>query len=133
MLKKYLLQLIDAKISLPTFLWVFSSVAIAVYILLNADLISLTPFGKHLILGVMPWASIIIVGDILCLIGMFVKSPRWPLVYVGSFASFCMWTFANISLIAIGGINIALAWTIPYLFTYAYLFLAAGLGFFKRE
>lgn len=130
---KILLKIINARVSVPSFMWVLSSLVVACYIFhVHAEL-ALTPFGQKLILGPLYWSVTLVVSDLICLIGMIVLSNKIPLVRIGAIVSFMMWVFGNLSIYQVAGWNLIMAWTVPYIFQYAYMFLAASQGVFKKN
>ena len=132
-LLKIMLNILNAKISLPTYLWVLSSLVIAVYVIWNIDLVRVTPFAQKLPVDAAVWSISLALGDTLCLIGMMIRHPRIPIVRYAAFLSFLCWLFGNLSFLLTGGWLIVVWVTGWYNLMYAYLFLAASLGMFKRK
>ena|SRR6478609_3336030 len=132
-MKARILKLINAKVTLPTYLWVCSSLFLAFYLYFHADLFHLTPFAHHLPIDSDLWLSLLILGDITCLVGMVVRSAKLPIVRAGAFLSFSCWLFGNIALLATGGWLLVVWVTMWYNLMYAYLYLGASLGVFARK
>lgn len=105
---------------------------LAIYILVHHTEVAVTPFGKHLFFGPLYWSIFLLVGDSITLAGILFRPP-FPVVRIGSMISFAMWTFANVGIYAIAGINLLLAWTIPIQVMYVYLWLAAAVGSFRKK
>lgn len=121
--------MIDSKITVPTYLFILSSLLLGVIGLVGAfqTEVSSSPFATRLLLDILPWSVLLTVGNLLVLMGILIKS-RFS-VQVGSMLAFCMWVFGSISFCLTGQFTTFLVITLPYLIFFAYIYLAA---FFRK-
>lgn len=118
-------SVINAKYSVPTWLWVIASIFVALAITGVAifDPLSATEF-----LDALPWGGLLI-GPLLTgaggltMLGMIlnrVKYVKW-----GSFASFCIWVFVGFAFFTTGGFLNFVILPLPMLCFWAYKYLAS--------
>lgn len=128
-MNRLLRRIIEANITVPTYLFISSSLLLGIIALLGAfqPEVSGSPFATKLALDLLPWALILTVGNLLVLIGVIIRSRLS--VQIGAMLAFCMWVFGSISFCLTGQIPTFLVVTLPYLLFFAYIYLAA---FFRR-
>ena len=128
-----MLKVINARYSIPTWLWVFASLALAVivgiYALIDPDRVA--PFLNPLPFDGWIWVPTLVIGSLLTMFGMarnMVKTIR-----VGAFFSFVMWIFGAISFgLTEGGFANVIIFAAPMLMVYAYIYLATYVRDFPR-
>lgn len=126
-MRQRLLAIVNAKYTVPTWLWNISSTALAAVVLLwsltnpSADL---DAFTSSLILNGVLWSALLVFGGILAGIGMAANIPWF--VRTGAMLNFCMWIFGTIAFAGAGGVNVII-FSLPVLIYYAYLYLASFL------
>lgn len=120
-----LYRIVNAKYSLPTWLWVFASffvgVIVLIYSLTNPALI--IEFTKTLPFHGLAWSPLVVIGSLLTMVGMG-RANEW-LVRKSSILNFCLWVFGAVSFYAAGGIGNVLIFGAPMLIFWAYTYLAA--------
>jgi hypothetical protein len=127
-----LIRFVNAKYSLPSWLWAIASTivgaAIVAYAIFNPAV--LTEFVKYLVLDGWIWGPVLTLGGLIAMIGMAKDWARW--VRVGAFSSFCMWIFGSIAFFFTGGIVNVLIFAGPMLVFWAYKYLASYVREFPR-
>lgn len=128
-MSRLLRRIIEADITVPTYLFILSSLALGIMALMGAfrPEVSNSPFATKLALDLLPWSLVLTIGNLLVLIGVMVRSRLS--VQVGAMLTFCMWVFGSISFCLTGQIPTFLVVTLPYLLFFAYIYLAA---FFRK-
>lgn len=121
-----MLSLINAKYSLPTWLWVMMSgfFAVLVAVLTFTDPELAQPFVRELPFNGWLWTPLTILGSLMVMVGMALD--RVTILRAGTFLSFLMWIFGGISFGAQpdGRFNVILI-IIPILLVHAYIYLAS--------
>lgn len=130
-LRLVLVRLINARFSLPTWLWAFASVAFG-YIVFSyalsrdpriADFASALPFG-----GVV-WGSLLILAGLCSMFSMAFGSKHGQ--QAGSMGSFILWIFGAISFAQDGFADVVI-FAGPMLVFWAYKYLATFVREFPR-
>lgn len=127
-MKNALLKIIDAEVSVPTWILLFISTGIAavmaVYIVTRPE--QLAAFNNALLIfdGVL-WASLLTIACVMTGIFLSVRNHKWSSYC--SFASFCLWVFGALSFWAIGSPATVVLLVLPLLVFHAYLFLGPVL------
>ena len=123
--RERLRRIIDAKYSVPTWLWVLASTGfgavILFYLLTNPALV--VPFTQYLPFHGWSWAPLLTGGGLLTMIGMAKDWVRF--VRVGSFLSFTMWIFGSTTLYLTGGVANLIIFAGPMLILWAYTYVAS--------
>ena len=126
-------RLINARYSLPSWLWVFVSAfvgaAVSAYALLDPDgeakpFLDALPFYGKL------WGPLLVLFALCSVIGMAKNSRRF--VQVGSMGSFCLWIFGSIAFYITGGIVNTVLLAVPLLVFWAYKYLATYVREYTR-
>lgn len=125
-----LIAIVNAKYSVPTWLWVICSTAAALIILIGsltlpAAAIAADPFLNALPINGTLWGGALAGAGFTNMYGM--KTRRTRLVGYTSFLCFCLWVFGGIALAASGLAN--LFFILPMLAFWAYKYVAS----FVRE
>lgn len=125
-MRNKLLSIVNAKYSVPTWLWNLSSTAFATIVLLytifSPD--ALDDFTSALVLNGTLWSAMLLIACILVGIGM--ARDRDGLVRLGAMVAFCLWIFGTIGFAGIGGANIII-FSAPIMVYYAYIYIASYL------
>ena len=125
-----LIAIVNAKYSVPTWLWVICSTAAALIILIGsltlpAAVVATDPFLQALPLDGTIWGGMLGGAGLLNMYGM--KKKKTKLVGYTSFICFLLWIFGGIALTASGAAN--LFFVVPMLTFWAYKYVAS----FVRE
>lgn len=130
--RRFMLRLVNAKYSLPSWLWALASTAFAavilMYLVVNPALVA--EFVAPLPFHGWAWAILLAFGGVLAMFGMALDKPKF--VRIGSFLSFCMWIFGAITLYISGGIGNIIIFAGPMLIYWAYKYLASYVREFPR-
>lgn len=128
-MSRWLRKLIDSRITVPTYLFLLSSLTLGLVGVLGGfnPEVSHSPFADRLVIGLLPWALLVTVGNLLTIIGILSRNRLS--VQIGAFLAFCMWVFGSISFCLTGQVATFLVITLPYLLFFGYVYLAS---FFRR-
>ena len=129
--RRLILRMLNARISVPSWMLALSSAGLAwaALILLLFGSIGLGTFGAALPFTGFIWVPLLLLGTNATVFGMLFQRAHKALVY-GSFLSFAMWIFGAIAFIASGQALTAGVVVLPWLIFYAYIYLAS---FFRDE
>src|SRR5688500_1887357 len=120
---KLLRRLLNARVSVSSWLWLFSNITLGAYALAVAILEPglLGDFGTGLAINPVAWAAVLTAG---CLfLGFGLARDNHFLMRTGSMACFVMWVFGAVSFLLTGGAVSAIVIALPYLLFFMYIFL----------
>ena len=127
-MKSALLKIIDAEVSVPTWILLFISTGIALVMLayVVTQPTRLEEFTNALPLfdGLL-WTALLSISALLT--GLFLALKRHKWASYSSFSSFCLWVFGALSFWAIEGQSTVILIVLPLLVFHAYLFLGPVL------
>lgn len=123
--ENFVLRLLNARVSIPSWMLAISSAAlgyIALFLLLFGS--GLGAFGEGLFLSGGIWVPLEIIASTATIIGLIVKRATFFLRW-GAFFSFILWVFGCISFAITGNIITSVVVVAPWLIFYAYVYLAS--------
>lgn len=133
-MRNFLVRLINARYSLPAWLWVFMSFAIAVivdyYAFAHPYDEEVQPFLQALPWEGKVWAPLLTAAAVSSMIGM-AGNRKWPL-RVGAFLSFLLWIFGTIAFYITGAAFSIVLISAPMLIFWTYKYLATYVREFPR-
>ena len=127
-----LIRIVNAKYSVPSWLFVIASTFVGVVILFYAisNPALIAPVVHYLPWDGLIWSSLMIFGGLLTMAGM--ARDYYPAVRWGSLLSACMWIFGNITVYLAGGIGNILIFAGPILIFWVYKYVASYVREFPR-
>lgn len=127
----FILRLLNARVSLPSWMLALSSAALAwaAMFLLFFTAAGLGPFGAALPVTGFLWTPLIFLATTATVVGL-VWVRRINFLRYGAFGSFVLWIFGGVAFIASGQALTAGVVILPWLIFYAYIYLAS---FFRDE
>jgi hypothetical protein len=130
--RRFMIRLVNAKYSVPSWLWALASTSVGLLILFYAitNPVLIAEFVKPLPFEGFVWGSLLGGAGVVAMLGMGLDKAR--LVRIGSFLSFCMWIFGAVSFYAAGGIGNIIIFAGPMLIYWAYKYLASYVREFPR-
>ena len=130
--RRLMIRLVNAKYSVPSWLWAIASTSVGALVLLysitNPALVA--AFVAPLPFHGWVWAPLLTFGGLCAMLGM--AKDKSSLVRLGAFVSFLMWIFGALTFYASGGIGNIIIFAGPMLVYWAYKYLASYVREFTR-
>jgi hypothetical protein len=127
-----MIKIVNAKYSVPSWLWVMASIAVGIVIFLYglSDPSLIREFTDPLPFNGLVWGGGVALSGVLAGVGM-ATDATW-VVRLGAFVSFSLWIFGAISFYLSGGIANVIIFGGPMLVFWAYKYVASYVREFPR-
>lgn len=131
-MRNLLVRFINARFSLPTWLWAFASTAVGLIVFQYSFVKdpAIASFSESLPFGGVLWGGAVAICGVSSMYGM-ARFSKWPLRF-GSMGSFVLWVFGAISFARAGGLANVFIFAGPMLLFWAYKYLATYVREFPR-